>query len=341
MVDVYNYLLRHHQDWMKHYYWAIHKFRPYESRLLFDTAMGYGRQLLEKASPSAIVSVHPMTQHFLVYILRKLRLLGKIPIITMVTDPCYGFWRSWACPDVQQYYVVSSDAKQQLIDFGVSDAKIQIAGMPIDARFHPVSLEEQRALRDTMGLDAETFTLFVNSGWVGGGNIPGIMQELVQADLPIQVVYLAGRNEKLLSEGYQLAEVAPFPVHVRGYSQDMPQLMNVSDVMVSKLGGLTTFEALASHLPIIADVTTPPMPQEEKTAIFLQKVGAGVLLERAEDIVQTVQRFHHDPASLEAMKQAAREQGMSGAADRIAQGVLHRIASGAPPRYDEKQLQMA
>ena len=38
--------------------------------------------------------------------------------------------------------------------------------------------------------------------------------------------------------------------------------MSAANVMISKLGGLTTFEALACRVPIIADVITEPMPQE-------------------------------------------------------------------------------
>ena len=53
--------------------------------------------------------------------------------------------------------------------------------------------------------------------------------------------------------------------------------------MISKLGGLTTFEALACRLPIIADVITDPMPQEAGTARLIAQRGAGVMLNRASD----------------------------------------------------------
>ena len=54
--------------------------------------------------------------------------------------------------------------------------------------------------------------------------------------------------------------------------------MSAANVMISKLGGLTTFEAFACRLPIIADVTTEPMPQEAGAAKLLAKRGAGVLV---------------------------------------------------------------
>jgi len=47
--------------------------------------------------------------------------------------------------------------------------------------------------------------------------------------------------------------------------------MGAANVMISKLGGLTTFEALACRLPIIADAITTPMPQEIGTANLVIK----------------------------------------------------------------------
>ena len=70
--------------------------------------------------------------------------------------------------------------------------------------------------------------------------------------------------------------------------------MQSANVMISKLGGLTTFEALACNLPIIADTTTPPMPQEAGTVNLIAKRGAGILLEKASDIVPTIQSLLND-----------------------------------------------
>jgi len=101
-----------------------------------------------------------------------------------------------------------------------------------------------------------------------------------------------------------LAETASFPVKVIGYSDHVEQLMGAANVMISKLGGLTTFEAFACRLPIIADVITEPMPQEAGTASMLVKRGAGVLLQRAGDIVPVIRRMVEDTAHYSAMRAA-------------------------------------
>ncbi|MEB3286130.1 MAG: glycosyltransferase [Vampirovibrionales bacterium] len=325
MADFYNFLLRDHQNLMQYYYWAIEQLKPNESSLIFRSAMGYGRQLFDRICPQALVSVHPMTQHFFAYILKKLNLLGKIPFVTVVTDPCSGFWRGWACPDVDHYYVASDEAKDQLIEFGIGSHKISIMGMPVHSRFFPVEDALKRQYRQSLGLDADTFTIFVNAGWAGGGNIPRIFQALSQQYAGvdnIQVIFLAGSNEKLLQEAHEMAHVAPFPVKVIGFSSEIERLMNASDVMVSKLGGLTTFEALACGLPIIGDAVTTPMPQELQTANFVERKGTGLLIRKPDEIATVIHQLKNEPDTIETMRRQAKLHARLGASDRIAKDVV-------------------
>jgi UDP-N-acetylglucosamine:LPS N-acetylglucosamine transferase len=227
-----------------------------------------------------------------------------IPLVSVVTDPSYGFWRGWACDDVTLYLVASDEARQQLIDYGVAPERIKISGMPVHHKFAYPGEDAARAARRALGLDPEKFTVFVNAGWEGGGNIPQIFRELVRGELEVQAIFLAGKNEELRADAESLAETASFPVKVIGYSEHVEQLMSAANVMISKLGGLTTFEALACRLPIIADGITAPMPQEAGTAGMLVKRGAGVLLQRAGDIVPVIRRMVEDTAHYSAMRAA-------------------------------------
>jgi len=337
-AEFYNYLLRYHQPLMKYYYWAIERFRPNESNLLYRLTSRYLRQLFEKYCPQVVVSVHPMTQHFLGRMLRELGLLERIPLVTVVTDPCYGFWRGWACEEVSLYLVATEEARQQLLDYGVPSEKIKICGIPIHPKFQFQNDDQKVAARLELGLDPECFTMFINAGWIGGGNIPRIFEQMVEQGEQIknaQAIFLAGRNDKLREQASAMAARAPFPTKVIGYTNAMEKLMSAADVMVSKLGGLTTFEALASRLPIIADTITPPMPQESQTATLLSRYRAGVLLERAGDIVPVVRRLIHNPAEMASMRQAASRLAIPDATKRIVDELMckveGRIAIGPHP----------
>ena len=294
LVNLYNWILRNKQGWMKYLYWAVNKIRPETRDFFHKRCVGYVRDQFEKWCPHIVVSVHPLTQHIFARILKELHLDQQIPLVTVVTDPCYGFWKGWACEGVSLYLVANDDAKRQLIDYGVSPERIKISGMPVHPKFHEVTETDAQNARQAFGLNPEKFTVFVNAGWVGGGNIPQIFRELVRGELDVQAIFLAGKNEALKKEAEEIAKTAKFPVKVIGYSDEIEKLMQSANVMISKLGGLTTFEALACKLPIIADSTTPPMPQEAGTVQMIEKRGAGISLKKSADIVPTIRNLITD-----------------------------------------------
>ncbi len=324
-VRLYNWVLCHRQHWMKYLYWVINRVRPETREFFYRRCFKYVNELFEKWCPHVVVSVHPMTQHFFARILKELGLAERIPLVTVVTDPCYGFWRGWACDDVRLYLVASEEARQQLIDYGVAPERIKVSGMPVHPKFELPDERAAQAARSALGLDPEKFTVFVNAGWVGGGNIPEIFRELVRGDLDVQAIFLAGRNEELRAEAEQIATHANFPVRVIGYSEHVEQLMQAANVMISKLGGLTTFEAFACRVPIIADATTAPMPQESGAATLISKRGAGVLLKRARDIVPTVRRMCDDARYYAALRASAAAVAIPHSTRRIVEEITALI----------------
>ncbi|MBK9766244.1 MAG: glycosyltransferase [Chloracidobacterium sp.] len=317
LVDLYNWMLKNKQHWMKYLYWAVNKIRPETREFFHKRCIGYVRDQFEKWCPHVVVSVHPLTQHIFARILKELNLSDQVPLVTVVTDPCYGFWKGWACEDVSLYLVANEDARDQLLDYGIAPEKIKVSGMPVNPKFREVDEKDAQDARRVFGLRPDKVTVFVNAGWVGGGNIPQIFRELVRGELDVQAIFLAGKNEELRLEAEKLAKTAKFPVKVIGYSEDIEKLMHSANVMVSKLGGLTTFEALACRLPIIADLTTPPMPQEAGTSQLLERRGAGILLKRSSDIVPTIQNLLSDNGEYSRMKAATIGMTMPNSTDQI------------------------
>ena len=77
---------------------------------------------------------------------------------------------------------------------------IKISGMPVHPKFSFPGDDAARIARTALGLNPEKFTVFLNAGWEGGGNIPHIFSELVRGELDVQAIFLAGKNEGLKNE---------------------------------------------------------------------------------------------------------------------------------------------
>jgi hypothetical protein len=152
MVASYNWVLRNKQHWMKYLYWAVNKFRPETREFFHKRCVGYVAEIFERWCPHVVVSVHPLTQHIFARVLKELKLTNHIPLVSVVTDPSYGFWKGWACDDVSLYLVASDEARQQLIDYGVSPSRIKISGMPVHHKFAYPGDDAARAARSALGL---------------------------------------------------------------------------------------------------------------------------------------------------------------------------------------------
>ena len=111
--------------------------------------------------------------------------------------------------------------------------------------------------------------------------------------------------------------------------------MSAANVMISKLGGLTTFEALACRVPIIADVITDPMPQGAGTARLIAQRGAGVMLSRASDVVGEVRRMMEDEVHYSRMRAATAGLALPNATRYIVEEIAALIPKPETPVLNE------
>ena len=76
--------------------------------------------------------------------------------------------------------------------------------------------------------------------------------------------------------------------------------MSISDLVVTKPGGLTTTESLASGLPIVA---INPIPgQEEENAEFLENAGVAVWLKKDSNYSSIICELLNDNKKLHQMR---------------------------------------
>lgn len=102
----------------------------------------------------------------------------------------------------------------------------------------------------------------------------------------------------------------------------MNELMAVSDMVVTKPGGLTTSEAMASGLPMV--VVNPIPGQEAANSDFLLQAGAAIKANRVEEMSHRITQLL-ETKKLTAMAKAARSIGKPAAAQNVCEEVLRRV----------------
>ena len=119
----------------------------------------------------------------------------------------------------------------------------------------------------------------------------------------IQVIAISGKNKKMYEEFNQIVKIANKTnfIKVFEFVNNVPELMAVSDVVITKPGGLTTTESLVSGLPMI--IINPIPGQEEENAQFLEHSNVGIWLKKQMNITETISNFLSDNKKLKQMKE--------------------------------------
>ncbi|MBP6743614.1 hypothetical protein KA344_00175 [bacterium] len=292
-VGIYNFLLRYQQGWMKYYYSMIETLKPDNSDFGYWLSYGYLHRLLNEIKPVVVVSIHPMANHYLAKALADAKLPNQPLLILDVIDPNAQLWIGWACVDASTIIVANELAKGRLLTLGIDAAKVVTIGMPVDPIFlKPAETSREKFLTD-LGLAPDKVTICLTPGWAGGGNFIKIFSALKAVRKPVQMIVICGNNEKLYKTIKQISQDMPFKTVVERELPSLSDAMSACDLLVTKAGGLTTFEAIARRLPMAIDMLTEPMPQEGGTAEILIDAGLAQPINNPSDLVAIVEALEH------------------------------------------------
>jgi UDP-N-acetylglucosamine:LPS N-acetylglucosamine transferase len=278
---------------MKYYYSMIETLKPDNSDFGYWLSYGYLHRLLNEIKPVVVVSIHPMANHYLAKALADAKLPNQPLLILDVIDPNAQLWIGWACVDASTIIVANELAKGRLLTLGIDAAKSshhRHAGRSIFLK--PAETSREKFLTD-LGLAPDKVTICLTPGWAGGGNFIKIFSALKAVRKPVQMIVICGNNEKLYKTIKQISQDMPFKTVVERELPSLSDAMSACDLLVTKAGGLTTFEAIARRLPMAIDMLTEPMPQEGGTADILIDAGLAQPINNPSDLVAIVEALEH------------------------------------------------
>lgn len=287
--------------------------------------LSYMKMLLVETSPSVVISTFPAASAGMARL--KEKRYTRVPLVTVITDHTYHSY--WLHPGTTRYIAGSEHVRQALIRWPIPDRQIAVTGIPIRPAFSKPRVE-QAGLRLKLGLDPQLATVMIMGG--GGGLIGGDWAKLLSSsDLlacPMQVVIVCGRNEQLKERLSRDMKHYPHPLVITGYVDHVHELMAASDLLITKPGGLTSSEALASELPMLL---YKPLPgQEHDNAAYLTRIGAAVEARTPEEFAQHLSRLLKEPQLLAQMKACARLFSRKEAAKLAVREVVEAAAQTVP-----------
>jgi len=239
-----------------------------------------------------------------------------LTVIGVLTD--YAPHLYWLHEGVDYYVVPSQEARDRYVKEGIPQDRIKIFGIPIRTKF--AEHTGAGTIAQKLGLDLNIPTILIMGGGQGLGPMKEAVKSLVRLERPLQLIVICGTNVKLVHWIKKIQRRTSKKIIFYDYASNVDELMEVSALIVSKPGGMTTSECLAKGLPMV--IVDPIPGQEERNSQFLVNQGIAIRVDDKRHIAHEIDMLLNDPKKLAAMKQAALKNGKPMAAENIARLIL-------------------
>ena len=239
--------------------------------------------------PDAIICTHVFAAILMTYVKKK---SVNIPTYGIVTD--FRLHPYWENTKIEYYVTANEYLTYSLTKRNIKKEKILPFGIPITEPFsRKISKQEARHI---LGID-NIKTLLVMGGSMGYGDILKNLGRIDDLEFPFQIITVCGNNARLYEDINRIK--FSHTIHNFGYVNNVDLLMDASDCIITKPGGLTTSEALAKKLPMIL---TKPIPgQEERNTDFLLNFGAAMRVSGKITVDEAVSQLLGDDKRIKVM----------------------------------------
>ncbi len=264
---------------------------------------------IEEYAPDVILSTHPFATEMVSYLKGRKKI--NVPLISIMTD--YGIHRAWVADFVDSYIVASKNMVNDLVELDVIKDTVYPYGIPVFESFYKSQDKHELLIREN--LDPNKKTILFMAGSFGVTHIIDLYKQLARINTEMQVVVITGKNMDLF-ETMQLEVVnSKHKTKLIYFTSEVEKYMHLADFIVTKPGGLTVSESLASNLPLVVFDAIPG--QEEDNANFLEKNGMGIKLESDDDFASIISALLTNDSILADMKQACLDYNTVGCVDNI------------------------
>jgi len=264
----------------------VHKFNSPKLKKLFDQFKP-DVVICTQAYPCGMVADFKKIYH------------SSLPLVAVLTD--FVPHSFWIYDNVDYYISPSKEVTKRLQAKGIPEERIKTFGIPFDNKFNlPV---EKEAVFEKYGLNPKQPTLLIMGGGHGIGPLSSIVRSLEKVNQDIQEIVVTGVNTKLYRDVEKEITKCKKRVVLLGFVNNIHELMSISDIIITKPGGITTAEALTKKLPMI--IIHPIPGQEANNTAYLMQKEAAIKVDDLEKINLVVDDLLSHPEKLDSLRQSS------------------------------------
>lgn len=252
------------------------KFAPFKSMMRKRI-----EKILEEKKIDIVISTFPVCSKY-VSVYKKVK-NTNLKLYTYITDVEVN--QEWLTDETDAYFVASDETKWQMMQNGVSSKQIKVVGIPVKREFKKASFEKGKNEILVMG---------------GGLGLLPAMEETLEnlaKHREIHITLLTGKNQKMFEKYYGKYS----NMKVVGYTDKVYEYLEKAELILTKAGGITLFEAIHSKTPMY--VLNPFLSQEIGNAKFIEKNEMGkVVWNKTGNVAKDILDLLKSPDELENMR---------------------------------------
>ena len=199
--------------------------------------------IIKNENPDLIVCTHIFCSQTISYLQKKYSF--NTLTASIITDyTCAPFWEE---TNLNYYFIPHKDLINEFVSKGLNKNKIFTFGLPVHSKFK--NHYDKYAIKKELNLNTNMKHILIMGGSMGAGNILGTTLALSNVLKNVQFTVICGHNTELLQRLNE--ENFSENVNILSFTDSIDKLMDISDILITKPGGLTSTEAMVKNLPII------------------------------------------------------------------------------------------
>jgi processive 1,2-diacylglycerol beta-glucosyltransferase len=247
----------------------------------------------------------------------KKRYSSSIPLVAVLTD--YVPHSFWIYDNIDFYISPSEEVTNRLIRKRVPSEKIKTLGIPFDPKFNqPV---DKNSVMRKMELSLQIPTVLIMGGGHGLGPLKTIVDSLEKTRYPLQEIVVTGVNRRLYFCLKKRIKKYKKKIILLKFVDNINELMSISDIIITKPGGITTAEALTKRVPML--IIKPIPGQEANNTDYLTKNNAAIKVDDLKNINLEVEELLSNPQKLSLLRESSGSISKPNAASSIAELLLN------------------
>jgi UDP-N-acetylglucosamine:LPS N-acetylglucosamine transferase len=248
---------------------------------------------IERENPDLIVSVIPFINYPASEAARK----RAVPYLLITTDNDLNNWvhdlEYITHPNFEVTIGADLPSSRDLLqDHNISDEKIKTIGLPLRSSF--TKSKNLAELQNAYGISSDKPVVLIMMGGAGSKQAYKYTKMLSEMDLSIQLIAIAGKNKDLYNQMKKLKPHVSNSLLVLSFTENIADVMALSDVLITKPGPGTINEAISMKLPVLLDTSSTPLFWEKVNSELVKQYRIGEVISKKRKLPRLLEKYLFD-----------------------------------------------